>query len=206
MLGYGICFISDHGFLNGIPSAFQLCGSSFCCVVLRSYLDQSTEAHYQIHGVQGSRYLFAIAILCSVNWLEHGTAPRVPKILALDGGGVRGLSSLMILREIMEDIGQEKDADDELLPCDYFDLICGTSTGGLIAIMLGILGMVSSPSFLYTNLNSPSKIASNVIRNFPRKYLTSIKSSRVTSQSATIAAVSTTTSSNPSLKKTLKRN
>jgi patatin-like phospholipase/acyl hydrolase len=27
-------------------------------------------------------------------------------------------------------------------PCEYFDLMCGTSTGGFIAIMLGRLRMV----------------------------------------------------------------
>lgn len=65
---------------------------------------------------------------------------QIRKILTLDGGGVRGLSSLLILREIMEDVGQEAK------PCEHFDLIGGTSTGGLIAIMLGILGMVRSLS------------------------------------------------------------
>ena len=65
-----------------------------------------------------------------------------PRILALDGGGVRGLSSLMILRDIMEAIQGEAETPEVPRPCDYFDLIGGTSTGGLIAIMLGRLGMV----------------------------------------------------------------
>ncbi|KIO27731.1 hypothetical protein M407DRAFT_53822, partial [Tulasnella calospora MUT 4182] len=52
-----------------------------------------------------------------------------------DGGGVRGIISLIILERIMHDIAPKTK------PCDYFDLIGGTSTGGLIAIMLGRLRM-----------------------------------------------------------------
>src|SRR6266496_3916637 len=66
------------------------------------------------------------------------------RILALDGGGVRGLSSLLILRELMGEIGRQKNLDQTPLPCEFFDLIGGTGTGGLIAIMLGRLRMVAS--------------------------------------------------------------
>lgn len=54
-----------------------------------------------------------------------------------DGGGVRGLSSLIILQHLMRTINLAHPPK----PCDYFDLIGGTSTGGLIAIMLGRLKM-----------------------------------------------------------------
>ena len=70
--------------------------------------------------------------------------PTCPRILSLDGGGVRGLSSLLILRELMEEIGRRKNGNAPL-PCEYFDLIAGTSTGGFIAIMLGRLRMVNTP-------------------------------------------------------------
>ena len=59
------------------------------------------------------------------------------RLLTLDGGGVRGLSSLMILRRLMATV----DPAAPPKPCDYFDMIGGTSTGGLIAIMLGRLRM-----------------------------------------------------------------
>ena len=65
-----------------------------------------------------------------------------PCILSLDGGGVRALSSLLILREIVEEIGRRTGSTDVPLPCQNFDLIGGTGTGGLIAIMLGRLRMV----------------------------------------------------------------
>ena len=70
------------------------------------------------------------------------------RILSLDGGGVRGISSLYILKEVMAQIAREykeenPDAPEPSpRPCEYFDLICGTSTGGLIALMLGRLRMV----------------------------------------------------------------
>jgi patatin-like phospholipase/acyl hydrolase len=48
------------------------------------------------------------------------------RLLALDGGGVRGLSALMILEQLMEAVNP----DSPPKPCDYFDMIGGTSTGG----------------------------------------------------------------------------
>jgi predicted acylesterase/phospholipase RssA len=60
------------------------------------------------------------------------------RLLAFDGGGVRGLSSLYILQGLMRQISADGIPPK---PCEYFDMICGTSTGGLIAIMLGRLRM-----------------------------------------------------------------
>lgn len=51
-------------------------------------------------------------------------------LLSLDGGGVRGLSTLYILRDIMHQLSLERGSPTTLRPCDVFDLIGGTSTGG----------------------------------------------------------------------------
>ncbi|KAE8379504.1 acyl transferase/acyl hydrolase/lysophospholipase [Aspergillus bertholletiae] len=66
------------------------------------------------------------------------------RILSLDGGGVRGYSMLIILQELMYRIyveceGKAPRRDEIPKPCDHFDLIVGTGTGGLIALMLGRL-------------------------------------------------------------------
>jgi hypothetical protein len=50
--------------------------------------------------------------------------------LQSDGGGIRGLSALYILREIMYRIQQQRDLPELPLPCEYFDLAGGTGTGG----------------------------------------------------------------------------
>jgi patatin-like phospholipase/acyl hydrolase len=50
----------------------------------------------------------------------------------LDGGGIRGLSELLILKEIMGRIMHDERLAHMPRPCDYFDLIGGTSTGGYV--------------------------------------------------------------------------
>ncbi|KAI0015128.1 patatin-like phospholipase [Xylariomycetidae sp. FL0641] len=66
------------------------------------------------------------------------------RVLSLDGGGVRGYSMLIIIQELMhrtyvEIEGKAPKRHQIPKPCDHFDLIVGTGTGGLIAIMLGRL-------------------------------------------------------------------
>ena len=50
------------------------------------------------------------------------------RILFLDGGGIRGLLQLELLRKLEEDTGRKI--------TELFDWIVGTSTGGIIALGL----------------------------------------------------------------------
>lgn len=70
--------------------------------------------------------------------------PNGMRLLALDGGGVRGVMSLVVLRELMVRIQKRKGLDKEPRPVDYFELAAGTSTGGIIGIMLFRLHMTAS--------------------------------------------------------------
>lgn len=62
------------------------------------------------------------------------------KILSIDGGGIRGIIPAKILALAEEELARRGRTNHI---CDYFDLICGTSTGGIIAIGLA-LGMPAS--------------------------------------------------------------
>jgi len=51
------------------------------------------------------------------------------KVLAIDGGGIRGIIPAVILAELQKRLGQDL--------YKSFDLVCGTSTGGIIALGIG---------------------------------------------------------------------
>jgi patatin-like phospholipase/acyl hydrolase len=62
-----------------------------------------------------------------------GTGPK--RLLAIDGGGIRGVLALEILAEIERQLGGGRA---EFRLSHYFDYIAGTSTGGIIAAGLAI--------------------------------------------------------------------
>lgn len=68
---------------------------------------------------------------------ERLTAPGPKRMLALDGGGVRGMISVGFLERIEEILRQRHGRNDYVL-ADYFDMIGGTSVGSILATMLAL--------------------------------------------------------------------
>jgi hypothetical protein len=82
--------------------------------------------------------------------LDPGTGPK--RILALDGGGIRGILTLQFLK-IVESLVKQRLGNDALL-CDYFDLIGGTSTGSIIAAGLACGMTVEALEELYKKIGA----------------------------------------------------
>jgi predicted acylesterase/phospholipase RssA len=73
--------------------------------------------------------------------MEDDKPPSVCRILSLDGGGAKGFYTLGILRELEGMLGGSLH--------ERFDLIFGTSTGAIIAALLGLGKSVKEISALY---------------------------------------------------------
>ncbi|XP_020424071.1 patatin-like protein 1 isoform X2 [Prunus persica] len=73
-------------------------------------------------------------ISSSLNVLQPPKYGNLITVLSIDGGGIRGIIPGVLLAYLESQL-QELDGEDARL-ADYFDVISGTSTGGLIATML----------------------------------------------------------------------
>jgi len=75
--------------------------------------------------------------------LERITEPGPKRLLSIDGGGIRGVLSLGILRQIEAILKAQSGGREDFRLSHYFDYIAGTSTGGIIAAGLS-MGMSAS--------------------------------------------------------------
>lgn len=71
-----------------------------------------------------------------MSFKDRMSSPGPKKLLALDGGGIRGVITLEILQRLESMLAKELGAGDEFVLGDYFDYIGGTSTGAVIAATL----------------------------------------------------------------------
>ncbi|MBT9553549.1 MAG: patatin-like phospholipase family protein [Hydrogenophaga sp.] len=65
--------------------------------------------------------------------IQRMQAPGPKKILACDGGGILGLMSVEILAKLEDDLRTRLGKGPDFVLADYFDFVCGTSTGAIIA-------------------------------------------------------------------------
>lgn len=87
------------------------------------------------------------------------------KILSIDGGGTRGLIPAKLLMELEREL-QKTEPDKKLY--EHFDLICGTSTGAILAIAVA-LGIPASDLVKFYRDHSKTIFPKWYLKVIPRK-------------------------------------
>lgn len=84
------------------------------------------------------------ARLLSLGMHHSGCFENLSLTLRTDGGGTRGLSSLYILKKLMDPVA--KGYGGRIRPCEYFDLIGGTGINGLCTLLFARFVRISQGS------------------------------------------------------------
>ncbi|KAM0948858.1 putative galactolipase [Dioscorea sansibarensis] len=101
--------------------------------------------------MQDKIYNFSMASNESPSSVTPFSQAKLVTVLSIDGGGVRGLIPGTILA-FLESKLQELDGEDVRI-ADYFDVIAGTSTGGLVTAMLTAPDKNNRPLFPAKEIN-----------------------------------------------------
>lgn len=97
-------------------------------------------------------------------------SPGPKKLLALDGGGIRGVLSLEVLAAVEETLRRELNRDDEFVLADYFDYVAGTSTGAIIAAGLAYGMHVDELRTLYAVHGEEMFDRASITKRFQYRY------------------------------------
>lgn len=117
--------------LQAVPDHVLACGHSYCprCVQELGTPSSAAECVWEMY--------------CWLCWDEKGGKPHQiqlkprcagARILTLDGGGIRGIIELSVLQALHKEIG----LGEAFSIKNMFDLIVGTSTGGIISLGLAM--------------------------------------------------------------------
>jgi uncharacterized protein len=92
------------------------------------------------------------------------------KILALDGGGIRGMITVQVLSKIEELLRQKLGRGEDFRLSDYFDFVAGTSTGAIIAACVSAGMKVSEISKFYIESGEEMFDKASLLKRFRYKY------------------------------------
>jgi patatin-like phospholipase/acyl hydrolase len=98
------------------------------------------------------------------------TAPGQKKILALDGGGIRGMLTVEVLAAIESLLGRELKRGPEFVLADYFDFVAGTSTGAIIAACVSLGMKVDAIRNFYVASGQKMFDKASILKRFRYKY------------------------------------
>jgi patatin-like phospholipase/acyl hydrolase len=107
----------------------------------------------------------------ATSYVERETAPGAKRLLALDGGGMRGALTLEVLEALESLLRKEAGGDDEFVLGDWFDYVSGTSTGAIIAACLAWGMPVREVKELYRRLGREMFRKPVLPRRFWYRYL-----------------------------------
>ncbi|MCP5405898.1 MAG: patatin-like phospholipase family protein [Chromatiaceae bacterium] len=97
-------------------------------------------------------------------------APGPKKILALDGGGIRGIMTVEVLAEMEEQLRLKLGREDDFVLADYFDFVAGTSTGAILAACISIGMKMSDIRSFYTNSGKEMFDKAFLLKRFRYQY------------------------------------
>ena len=97
-------------------------------------------------------------------------SPTPKKILALDGGGIRGMITVEVLAEIESLLRRKLGRGEDFVLADYFDFVSGTSTGAIIAACISLGMKVADLRKFYIESGEQMFDKASVLKRFHHKY------------------------------------
>lgn len=129
------CFVSP-GQLRGEVSRAIVCSAQLYIATAQRHLVMANK-HFDICiSLRVKAHDSSTSRSHSMAQLPKPTKPL--KILTIDGGGLQGISTLIILDKLLHTIARNNGVRDRKpRPCDVFDVIAGIGAGGWLALLLG---------------------------------------------------------------------